>query len=674
MRSSLSRKLLENRYYLLLAFVVLIVYSPALFHVARSEQNLFLYETADLIGIKELVTETYSYARSRMFAAGDTILFRPFLYLCFAIQKWLFGFNFFYWQLVAVALHISVVWQLVRILNNFQPGFLAFLFGLSFAVLHVCQEMVIWHHMAPIMLQMSFILAAFFHLMRYIESGQTEAFRIKRIVIYLTIASLFHEYALICCVIFMFILTFDQFGRALRKRWNVPAAMLWPIVIFAVLSISDYWMRFGMPGAHSGHSFNLFKIIQYSAAMFLLALVLPFSPACLDISLKSWSQSRLAMDLSQLAHIKLLDGLLPVANYFVCLLLLSVLLFALFIKVRQKAGYQPQYLMQIVSLTAFLMSVGYVVMIVGSRLSERGFFYLNVNLFYLYPVILFSQIFIFNFLSSVSQSRKFVFILSAALLISSAINAYKNFELNVVLRKHSERLVEERGMDVNKYYLFQKYAARGLIYLEQKNNDLALKDFNRALEIHPGSADIFNARGIIYFREGLLSDAFADYSKALILNPSLYEGYSNRGIIYNQQGQYELAIKDFTQSLILNPAQATIYNDRGNAYARLGKFALALEDYSQAIKYDPHMTHAFYDRGFVYNQLKEYSKAVDDLNRTIELDKDYLQAYFQRGLAYAALGKFNEALADYDLLLTKIPYEALVQEKRDEFIKILNKK
>jgi tetratricopeptide (TPR) repeat protein len=671
MRGFLFKILTTQRQWLYLSIVVLtfLVYSPSLFHVARSEQNLFLYETADITNIKDLVIDTYSYARTRMFAAGDKILFRPLLYLCFSFQKWIFGYHFFFWQLTAILLHLGIVWQLTRILNNFKPSALAFLFGLNFSLLHISQEMVIWHHMAPILLQLNLILAALFEFMRYIGSKQAEFFRMKRIAIYLTLAILIHEYALICCLIFIFILIFDQFKRRLPIKILAISTLLLPIFIFAILSLTDYWLRFGFPAVSAGNSFNFVQVLKYCGGMFSLAIVLPFFPSYLDIGLKSWSQSRLATDLSALGQMKIFGSFLADINFLLIMLLFFLAVGSAWTNFKNKASSEGDYLRKTISLTAFLLSLGYVLMIVGSRLAGRGFFYLNVNLFYFYPVILFSQIFIYQFFNADGHRKYIATGLIVALSLSIFLNGYKNYELNGTLKKHSEELVKERAMDVNQYYLFQKYAARGFIYLEQNKNDLALEDFNRALNIHLGSADVFNGRGVIYFRKGEGQKALEDYNRALMLNPQLAEAHSNRGIIYNQQGQYALAIKDFTGSLNINPKQPEIYNDRGNAYSRLEEFSLAIADYNEAIKQNSNLAYVYYDRGYVYNQIKQYPLAVEDFNQALTIDANYVQAYFQRAEAYVSLGKINEALKDYDELAKRMPHEELVSHKREQLLK-----
>jgi hypothetical protein len=63
---------------------------------------------------------------SRRFAPGDGIIFRPGAVFLLGTQKALFGYDFFWWQVVGLALHLSVVACLYRFLSMIRPVLEAF--------------------------------------------------------------------------------------------------------------------------------------------------------------------------------------------------------------------------------------------------------------------------------------------------------------------------------------------------------------------------------------------------------------------------------------------------------------------------------------------------------------------------------------------------------------------
>ncbi|WP_138984681.1 tetratricopeptide repeat protein, partial [Crocosphaera watsonii] len=73
------------------------------------------------------------------------------------------------------------------------------------------------------------------------------------------------------------------------------------------------------------------------------------------------------------------------------------------------------------------------------------------------------------------------------------------------------------------------YNNRGILYREQEQYDLALSDYNQALNINPQSADVYNSRGFLYSHQQKWDLALSDYNQALTINPQLAGVYSNRG-------------------------------------------------------------------------------------------------------------------------------------------------
>ena len=142
----------RGKEYLILLFILIInviVFSPSFNHPARGDQWYYLIETADIDDLGGLVNYSYSYTRSRVIFQGDEMLFRPLFCTILAFERWAFGFHFVYWQMTSFFLHLVVLIQLWKVLRLFIPAGWAGLVVLNFSVLHLSQEMVIWHHINP---------------------------------------------------------------------------------------------------------------------------------------------------------------------------------------------------------------------------------------------------------------------------------------------------------------------------------------------------------------------------------------------------------------------------------------------------------------------------------------------------------------------------------------------
>ncbi|PSR19810.1 hypothetical protein C8255_00090 [filamentous cyanobacterium CCP3] len=104
------------------------------------------------------------------------------------------------------------------------------------------------------------------------------------------------------------------------------------------------------------------------------------------------------------------------------------------------------------------------------------------------------------------------------------------------------------------------YGNRGLLYCHQGQDDLALADWQQALEHQPGHALIHYNRGLLYFRQQRYELALADFDAAIAANPNLAEAYLHRGHTHEQLGQPDAAAHDWELALCndLNLDQARL--------------------------------------------------------------------------------------------------------------------
>ena len=113
------------------------------------------------------------------------------------------------------------------------------------------------------------------------------------------------------------------------------------------------------------------------------------------------------------------------------------------------------------------------------------------------------------------------------------------------------------------------YHDSGIKYLERKEYDLAISEFNKALEIYPESSETYNNRGFAYAKKGWYDLAISDFTKALKIDPNDPQPYYNRGLTYAIKGQFDMALLDLNKCLNLDPMNAAAYDARGSILAGL---------------------------------------------------------------------------------------------------------
>ena len=98
---------------IVLAAINLIVFYPSFYNCAKADHIVYLVETAEMESLPELIGYSYSYCRTRVLLSGDRVLFRPIFYIVLSIEKWLWGYNFIYWQLTGFFLHLIIMLALL---------------------------------------------------------------------------------------------------------------------------------------------------------------------------------------------------------------------------------------------------------------------------------------------------------------------------------------------------------------------------------------------------------------------------------------------------------------------------------------------------------------------------------------------------------------------------------
>ena len=119
-------------------------------------------------------------------------------------------------------------------------------------------------------------------------------------------------------------------------------------------------------------------------------------------------------------------------------------------------------------------------------------------------------------------------------------------------------------------------------YDSKGQDDQAISDYTKALEINPGNAEAYFKRAFWYGVKGQHDEAISDYTKALEINPRVAATYNNRGVSYDSKGQHDQAILDYTKALEINPSYADAYNNRAFSYFKKGEYEKSWEDIEKA--------------------------------------------------------------------------------------------
>ena len=201
--------------------------------------------------------------------------------------------------------------------------------------------------------------------------------------------------------------------------------------------------------------------------------------------------------------------------------------------------------------------------------------------------------------------------------------------------------------------MYEAYWNRGIAYNWILENNLSLKDLNKAIELIPQyNPYLFRDRAVVLNELGLYDDAMYDYSTAIDMFSDEPIFYAERGLVLQTLGNYQASIADLDSAILLRTvANADDYYNRGVSHAQLMQYEDAVLDFSESIRLQPGEVDAFNNRAWSYIQLDRFSDAVADCTFAIELDPNYPISYFNRAAALERMKDLEAAIADYMVVI-----------------------
>ncbi|KAI4457140.1 hypothetical protein MML48_8g00008434 [Holotrichia oblita] len=141
---------------------------------------------------------------------------------------------------------------------------------------------------------------------------------------------------------------------------------------------------------------------------------------------------------------------------------------------------------------------------------------------------------------------------------------------------YEEELSEEiKGIDSPDYKQASSFEIEAIQKAENGIFDESLNLFEKAMEIAPNKASLYNNRAQLYLLKGEIPAAFEDLNRAVLLsennlyNKTLCQALCQRGLIYRKRDEIESARSDFEKAAKLGSKFAKSQLVELNPYAAL---------------------------------------------------------------------------------------------------------
>lgn len=177
------------------------------------------------------------------------------------------------------------------------------------------------------------------------------------------------------------------------------------------------------------------------------------------------------------------------------------------------------------------------------------------------------------------------------------------------------------------------YAKRAMEYENNKQYDLAIADYKKAIEMDEKNASLHMDLGKLYAKKGDWEKARKHFTAAIELEHKA-EAYVMRALTYLAQRRWPETVRNCEWALERDPMCAEAHYVWGEYCITAGRLdrryegdcvADAIECYSDAIRVNPNYIDAYKRRAEEYMTKGYYDRALADCQKVMELDPDNQQ-------------------------------------------------
>jgi serine/threonine protein kinase/tetratricopeptide (TPR) repeat protein len=189
------------------------------------------------------------------------------------------------------------------------------------------------------------------------------------------------------------------------------------------------------------------------------------------------------------------------------------------------------------------------------------------------------------------------------------------------------------------------FVALGRIHEHTGNHDLAVEEFQRALDLDPRNAEALAGIAMSYQNAGRIPEAEAAFLKSAALRPDDWSGYNALGNFYGVIGRQKEAIKQFRKAIGLTPDNYAPYLNLGNALLNSGDMnALpeAEQAFEKSIAISPSYA-AYSGLGFLFLIQHHFRDSVVACEKAALLNDQSYDVWNNLSLAYEWVGDVENA-------------------------------
>lgn len=187
------------------------------------------------------------------------------------------------------------------------------------------------------------------------------------------------------------------------------------------------------------------------------------------------------------------------------------------------------------------------------------------------------------------------------------------------------------------------YLKRANEYRYERNENAALENYYKALELSPADLYCYSELGSYLYQLRRYEEARDIYSRKLLLAPEDINSHHDLALSYMMLGQTDEAIASFQKVLEKDPNNSNAYNGIGATLKQARQFDEALRYLRIANQLDSFNHFPYYNMADIYSQQAAYDSSVYYYKRCLEAYPGYLDGMYGLGYAFFQKGEIDSA-------------------------------
>lgn len=178
----------------------------------------------------------------------------------------------------------------------------------------------------------------------------------------------------------------------------------------------------------------------------------------------------------------------------------------------------------------------------------------------------------------------------------------------------------------------------------------------------PNEATWYLHRGFAYAGKGQQQEALQEFEKALEVDPAQGEAMLQIGYLHAAMGDRDQALARYLQALEVKPENPYVLNNLGYEYYLRGDYPKACSYFEAAIERRPRYTRPYYNLGNALLKMDQAKEALKTFEHILIVDPEDRLVHLNLGHTFAALDQVDKAREHYERYLQYWPESEEAQE------------